>query len=211
MPRLVMFNSISLDSYFTSSTNDMSWAHRYDPEWTTFISSNASGEAVMAFGRKTYDLMASYWPTPMAAKNNPGVAEAMNKLPKLVFSRTLDKADWSNTKLVKGDPGQRSPQTEASTRQGPGHPRQRHHRLATLRGPPDRRIPNRPSPRSPGRRPHPLRRPKKQAGPEANENAYLRKWKCCPVLRARSLKEFGSFAGVFHISPWPVVPKRKSL
>ena len=57
----------------------------------------------MAFGRKTYDLMASYWPTPMAAKNNPGVAEAMNKLPKLVFSRTLDKADWSNTKLVKGD------------------------------------------------------------------------------------------------------------
>jgi dihydrofolate reductase len=103
MPRLVMFNSISLDGYFTSSTNDMSWAHRYDPEWTTFISSNASGEAVMAFGRKTYDLMASYWPTPMAAKNNPGVAEAMNKLPKLVFSRTLDKADWSNTKLVKGD------------------------------------------------------------------------------------------------------------
>jgi dihydrofolate reductase len=31
------------------------------------------------------------------------VAERMNNLPKVVFSRTLDKASWSNTKLVEGD------------------------------------------------------------------------------------------------------------
>jgi dihydrofolate reductase len=31
------------------------------------------------------------------------VAEAMNNLPKVVFSRTLDKAPWKNTTLVKGD------------------------------------------------------------------------------------------------------------
>jgi dihydrofolate reductase len=103
MPRLIMFNSVSLDGYFTSATGDMSWAHRYDPEWTAFVSGNASGDAVLTFGRKTYELMASYWPTPMAAKNNPSVAAAMNKFPKLVFSKTLDKVDWSSTKLVKGD------------------------------------------------------------------------------------------------------------
>ena len=48
-------------------------------------------------------MMASYWPTPAAAKDSPDVAAQMNKLPKVVFSRTLDKASWSNTKLVKGD------------------------------------------------------------------------------------------------------------
>ena len=103
MPRLIMFNSVSLDGYFTSSSGDMSWAHRYDPEWSAFVSGNASGDAALVFGRTTYDLMASYWPTPQAMENNPVVAEAMNKLPKIVFSKTLDKAAWSNTKLVKGD------------------------------------------------------------------------------------------------------------
>ena len=47
--------------------------------------------------------MASYWPTPAAMKDNPVVAEGMNRSQKVVFSRTLDKASWSNTRVVKGD------------------------------------------------------------------------------------------------------------
>jgi dihydrofolate reductase len=47
--------------------------------------------------------MASYWPTPMALQNSPVVAKGMNDMPKVVFSRTLDKVSWSNTKLVQGD------------------------------------------------------------------------------------------------------------
>ena len=39
----------------------------------------------------------------MAMKNDPVVAEGMNSLPKVVFSRTMDKASWKNTKLVKTD------------------------------------------------------------------------------------------------------------
>ena len=58
------------------------------------------------FGRITYDLMTRYWPTPAAMKNSPAVAEGINKVPKVVFSRTLDKASWNNTRLVKGDPVQ---------------------------------------------------------------------------------------------------------
>ena len=57
----------------------------------------------MLFGRITYELMASYWPTPMAAQRDPVVAEGINRCPKVVFSRTLEKATWNNTKLVKGD------------------------------------------------------------------------------------------------------------
>jgi len=47
--------------------------------------------------------MASFWPTPFAAQSNPIVVERMNSLPKIVFSRKLDKASWNNTTLVKGE------------------------------------------------------------------------------------------------------------
>jgi dihydrofolate reductase len=105
MPRLVVFNQVTLDGYFAGANGDISWAHKdsRDAEWNEFVAGNASGGGRLLFGRVTYDLMAGYWPTPLAARNDPVVAEGMNRMPKVVFSRTLDKASWSNTKLVKGD------------------------------------------------------------------------------------------------------------
>jgi len=101
MRRLSVFNNVSLDGYFTDSNNDMSWAHKNaDEEWNKFTSENASGGGVLVFGRITYDLMANFWPTKQAYDMMPAVAEGMNNLPKVVFSRTLDKASWNNTKLV---------------------------------------------------------------------------------------------------------------
>jgi dihydrofolate reductase len=103
MRKLLVFNNITLDGYFTDAHGDMSWAHQHDPEWIEFVQGNASGGGELLFGRKTYDLMASYWPTPMAIKNDSVVAEQMNKLPKIVFSRTMQQASWQNTRVVKGD------------------------------------------------------------------------------------------------------------
>ncbi len=105
MRRLSVFNGVTLDGYFVDSKGDMSWAHAGsdDAEWNAFAAENAGGSGVLVFGRITYELMAGYWPTPLASKNNPAVAEGMNRMPKVVFSRTLDKASWSNTKLVKSD------------------------------------------------------------------------------------------------------------
>jgi dihydrofolate reductase len=103
MRKLVTYTMVSLDAYFTDANGDMSWAHKKDPEWQAFVSENASGGGQLLFGRVTYDLMASFWPTPFAAQSNPIVVERMNSLPKIVFSRTLDKASWNNTTLVKGD------------------------------------------------------------------------------------------------------------
>jgi dihydrofolate reductase len=103
MRKLIVFNTVSLDGYFVDANGDMSWAHQRDQEWNAFTRENASGGGVLLFGRKTYELMVSYWPTPMAMKNDPVVAEGMNNLSKVVFSKTLDRASWKNTKLVKGD------------------------------------------------------------------------------------------------------------
>jgi dihydrofolate reductase len=103
MRKLVVFNTVTLDGYFVDSKSDMSWAHKNDDEWNAFVSENASGSGMLVFGRITYELMASYWPTPMALQNSPVVAKGMNAMPKIVFSRTLDNASWRNTKLFKGD------------------------------------------------------------------------------------------------------------
>jgi dihydrofolate reductase len=103
MRKLIVFNNVSLDGYFVDAKGDMSWAHRPDAEWNSFAGENASGGGTLLFGRKTYELMASYWPTPMAMRNDPVVAEGMNNLSKVVFSRTMDKASWKNTRLVNGD------------------------------------------------------------------------------------------------------------
>jgi dihydrofolate reductase len=105
MRKLVVFNSTSLDGYFTDANGDMSFAHnkQADAEWDAFVAGNASGGGVLLFGRITYELMANFWPTPLAAQTMPVVAERMNNLPKVVFSRTLDKAAWTNTRLVRDD------------------------------------------------------------------------------------------------------------
>ena len=105
MRKLIVFNHVSLDGYFVDVNGGMSWAKtdQNDGEWNAFVAENSKGDGPLLFGRITYELMASYWPTPIADHHAPVVAERMNKLPKVVFSRTLEKASWNNTKLVKGD------------------------------------------------------------------------------------------------------------
>jgi dihydrofolate reductase len=103
MRKLTVYDSVSLDGYFVDAKGDMSWAHKRDPEWSAFVAENASGGSVLMFGRITYDLMAGFWPTEAAMKTLPAVAEHMNSVPKIVVSRTMDKASWNNTLLVKGD------------------------------------------------------------------------------------------------------------
>jgi len=103
MRSLVVFNQVSLDGYIADAKGDMSWAHKQDDEWNTFVAGNAKGDAVLVFGRVTYEMMARWWPTPQAIQSMPTVADAMNRFPKVVFSRTLDHASWNNTRLVKGD------------------------------------------------------------------------------------------------------------
>ena len=101
MAKLIVFNNVTLDGYFTDNNGDMSWAHKQDAEWNEFVAGNASGDSRLLFGRVTYQMMASFWPTPQAKASFPEVAERMNNLQKVVFSRSMETAAWQNTKLVK--------------------------------------------------------------------------------------------------------------
>jgi dihydrofolate reductase len=105
MQRLIVFNNISLDGYFAAANGDFSWAKvdNDDAEFSAFVEGNASGHGQLLFGRITYEMMAGFWPTPNAIKTFPKVAAGMNSMQKIVFSRTLSEAPWSNTRLVKSD------------------------------------------------------------------------------------------------------------
>jgi Dihydrofolate reductase len=105
MRRLSVFNNVSLDGYFVDANGRMDFAYTGadDPEWMEFVSGNASGSGALLFGRVTYDMMASWWPTPQAKTAMPAVAEGMNRSAKYVVSRTMGDASWSNTTVLKGD------------------------------------------------------------------------------------------------------------
>ena len=103
MRKLMVFDSISLDGCFTDGTPDVAWAHKRDPEWQAFTAENAGGDAELLFGRKTYEMMASFWPTPQAMQSMPEVAKSMNRMRKTVLSRTLHAASWQNTRVVNTD------------------------------------------------------------------------------------------------------------
>ena len=103
MGKLSVFNSVSLDGYFTDHRGDLSWAHNRDKEWDDFVNDNASGGGELVFGRVTYDMMNSFWPTPEAAQQFPIVAKQMNERPKAVFSRSIKEATWNNTRLFNDD------------------------------------------------------------------------------------------------------------
>ena len=103
MRKLIMFNLITLDGYFEGRNKwDIGW-HQVDEEFNQFSIQQLDHAGGLIFGRVTYEGMASYWPTPTAVEDDPIVAGKMNSILKFVFSKTLDKAEWNNTRLIKGD------------------------------------------------------------------------------------------------------------
>ena len=105
MRKLTVFNQVTLDGRFTDGQGDMSWAHRPsdDVEWNTFVAQNAGSGGTLLFGRVTYEMMASYWPTPAAMKNASDIARHINDVQKYVASRSLKEASWKNTTVLAGD------------------------------------------------------------------------------------------------------------
>lgn len=100
MRKIISFNMVTLDGFFEGPNREIDW-HNVDGEFNEFAIQQTGAFEVLLFGRVTYQMMASYWPTPQAIKNDPIVAGIMNRLPKIVFSKTLDKAEWNNTRLIK--------------------------------------------------------------------------------------------------------------
>ena len=100
MRKLSVFNFVTLNGFFQGARGDISW-HAHGAEENAYAAEALKSRSTLLFGRITYEMMASYWPTPIATKNDPVVAEGMNSADKIVFSRTLKKVEWEHTTLVK--------------------------------------------------------------------------------------------------------------
>jgi len=102
--KVISFNMVTLDGFFSGPDGEIDW-HNVDQEFNEFAIEQLNAAGGLIFGRVTYELMASYWPTPLAIEDDPVVAAKMNSLPKFVFSRSLKSVYWENTQLVCQDAG----------------------------------------------------------------------------------------------------------
>lgn len=100
--KVILFNMVTLDGFMAGPGGNIDW-HNVDEAFNQFAIAQLDEVGSLLFGRVTYELMASYWPTAAAIADDTEVANRMNQLSKVVFSRTLDQAAWQNTQLVKGD------------------------------------------------------------------------------------------------------------
>jgi dihydrofolate reductase len=100
--KIFAFILTTLDGYYEGPNQEFDfWV--VDEEFDRFAVQQLDEVDTLLFGRVTYEGMAAYWPTPQGARDDPRVAARMNGLAKIVVSRTLDKAEWANTRLIKDD------------------------------------------------------------------------------------------------------------
>ncbi len=102
MRRVLFFMMVSLDGYFEGKDHSIDW-HNVDEEFNDFAIAQLQEVDTLLFGRVTYKMMASYWPTPGARADDPIVAEMMNSTPKIVFSHNPLDVKWENTRLIQHD------------------------------------------------------------------------------------------------------------
>ena len=102
MRKLTVYNFITLNGMYKGDDNDISW-HRHGEEEVQFSTASLAADNILLFGRVTYEMMASWWPTPMAAEAYPKVASQMNSAEKVVFSNIIEEPKWNNTRVISGN------------------------------------------------------------------------------------------------------------
>jgi len=104
MGRISAYLQVSLDGYFAGANGEIDWfKNNPDPEFEEFSLERAQGKSTLLFGRTTYEMMASAWPSDEAHEDQPGMAEVMATSPKIVFSKSLggveERPRWQNVEL----------------------------------------------------------------------------------------------------------------
>ena len=113
MKKLYFFMMTTANGFYERGPWEIDW-HNTDEEFNDFAIEQLELMDTLVFGRKTYEGMVGYWPTPEAIASDPIVAGKMNGLPKVVVSKTLARADWSNARVV------RDPEAIAALKREPG-------------------------------------------------------------------------------------------
>jgi dihydrofolate reductase len=99
MRKLILQMSVSVDRFVGGQDGEMNWAYRnHDPDLQRWIVDSLYQAGVHIMGSNTYHDMAAHWPTSEHA-----FAAPMNEIPKVVFSKTLQTAGWTESRVARGD------------------------------------------------------------------------------------------------------------
>ncbi|MDK4726444.1 dihydrofolate reductase family protein [Rhizobium phaseoli] len=99
MRKLIVWNLMTLDGYFEGTKpwdidfHNLAWG----PELQRYAEQFGEEGDLLVFGRKTYEGMASYWPT---AEGEGRIKVYMNGIAKIVVSRTMTEPGWNNARIV---------------------------------------------------------------------------------------------------------------
>lgn len=106
MRNVISLMHISLDGFCGSANGDFEWII-IEPDISEYVGTTFATVDTAIYGRYTYEGMKGYWPTvpndPNASEWELNHAKWVENIKKVVFSTSLDNADWNNTTLYHGD------------------------------------------------------------------------------------------------------------
>ncbi len=106
MRKIITTTWVTLDGFIAGPNGEMDWIGEiYDEAMGTYENDLVSEADTLLLGRVTYQSFAGSWPhvpdSPTASEGGKAYARKLNAMRKLVFSRTLESAEWNNSTLVK--------------------------------------------------------------------------------------------------------------
>lgn len=105
--KIVLMMGVSLDGYIEGPDRDIDW-HMVDEELHQYFNDQVGAMGGILSGRVTHELMADFWPTadadPNSSPQEVEFARIWRDIPKIVYSTTLENADWNTTIVRRVDP-----------------------------------------------------------------------------------------------------------
>ena len=102
MRKIIVFNLLSLDGFYAGIEGNIDW-HHVDDEFNKFAVKQTKSFGAIIFGRVTYKIFEDFWPAavsdPKMSAEDHEIAKTIDDIEKIVFSKSLDKVTWKNTKL----------------------------------------------------------------------------------------------------------------
>jgi dihydrofolate reductase len=104
MRKVISFMHVSLDGFTAGPNDELEWAI-VDEELNPYVDNLFKTVDTALYGRRTYEGMMGYWPTvltdPDASPRDLAHARWVEDVSKIVFSKTLSRAEWKNSRLIK--------------------------------------------------------------------------------------------------------------
>lgn len=104
--RLFVSMIVSADGFIEGPDRELDWFEDGDAQFEQYCDEMIDSVGLALYGRRSYEQMLGYWPNAEQNPRSPqdlAFARKMNALPKAVLSRSLQRAEWSNTTIIQGD------------------------------------------------------------------------------------------------------------